>query len=178
MVDYPNDITTADEVENPPGVAIDLYYIPYTQIETFAEPVSPSVTFGDQVIIADDHECITGKNFRHISLTMATAEYTADPTGDRGSKILAPKLVARVQGFTAALLEFQKRSKQGRYLVIFKLNDGIKTQIGDAINPAEISIKSMTGKTGSGFRGVELEITSFQLATWLYQGAIPLTPAS
>jgi hypothetical protein len=177
MNKYKN-LSTAGARDNMGGTSVELLYAPISYFVDGGIKTPPTNTedLEASVTIADTHVFKVGKGFHKIRCILDTNKLKADPVGERGGRGIKEEFEGKVSGNTKLMAALMARFKNDEFIVLVRLHDGLRVQLGSEYLPAEILPSHDTGSIESGVNSMMTKITNFTMSRVFYDGAIQYAP--
>ena len=167
--------------KNTGGLKQLVYFGLWDDVETFPALPSAPATLEAGAEITADLIMKTGKNMFSMYLTDDTGEFSIEQIGETDGKSYLTKLSLFHPGLQKKILGFMNATKNENLVLIVPDADGQNYLMGDALRPATMSGSpdgAGTTKETAGRKGVSMEFTYKTGDVYVYDGAIPLTPAA
>lgn len=164
---------------NPAGLKTKVYFCPHNDIATF--PALPTTgTLAEYATLGDPYVCKTGKRFFWIYITMKTGEFVPKMSGDPDHQAFENEISGNYPDVDATIMGLLRSSANENFAIIFEDLKGRKWTIGyDPNMPAKIKMADgKTGKNPTDTKGVNITFEHSGDSAFLYDEAVPLTPAS
>ena len=168
---------------NPGGIAQKVYFADYDDVKTWpTKPDLETVTTLEALAeLTGDIAMNTGKRFWEMYITDDTGEFKIETVGEKDGKSFVMHLSMFHPGLQKKILGFLNNAKNGNLVFIVVDNTGQMYLMGDVLRPATLDGSPDgvgTGKETAARRGVSMEFTYKTCNAYIYEGAVPLTPAS
>lgn len=174
MFNFAN-LTWADGEKNMGGLKTIGYFIPVSDIDTFAAlPANPS-TAEEEVTLEGDFTPGAGKYFNKIYSTLETSEVKDESQGEPDGQSFKHSATIFYPGTKVEALAFAANVNNSNMLFIFEESTGQKRVIGSEAFPAKCKPSFTTGKATADRKGMTMEIYSYGYTPApIYDGLITL----
>ncbi|MGB4775708.1 MAG: hypothetical protein WBP45_11075 [Daejeonella sp.] len=155
-----------------------LSYAKHSDVLTWGTPDDAPADEDDKCVIADAHAMKTGKKFNKLYVTVDTSELEAAVMGEidgRGTKF---SLKFFHPGSKKDIIRFQNEAKNDKFVFLVPLSDGTVIQLGDENWCSYIVGGFKSDKTSGRGKGTEFTVECWMPEIFIYDAAIPYTPAS
>ncbi len=167
--------------ENMGGLKQLIFFGLWDDVETFpTRPTTPATT-EENAVLTGELVMKTGKNLFSMYITDDTGEFSIEQVGETDGKSFVEKLSLFHPGLQKSILGFMNSTKNENLVLIATDSDGQQYLMGDAMRPAVFSGSpdgAGTAKETAGRKGVSMEFSYKTSNVYVYEGAIPLTPAA
>lgn len=173
-MDYKN-LTGPNGTENNMGGTSQVAYL--ASADDVLSFGAPAAAPANQYVIKTPIVMKTGKKFTTVYSTLDTSELDFGSNGGSDGKSFKPMFKFFYPGLTDDALEFVNKSKNDKFVLIVELPDGKKLQIGNGRFFVELTGNFKTGTISGRGRGTEFEAHCYTPDIYVYDAAVPLTPA-
>jgi hypothetical protein len=166
--------------ENMGGIPQKIYFGFWKDVETFpTKPVTP-LTLEENATLTGELVMKTGKRMFEMYITDDTGEFNIESVGEVDGKSFVLHLSFFHPGMQKKILGFINAAKNDNLVFIVSDAEGQLYLMGDATRPAVYQGSpdgGGTGKETAARKGMSAEFTYKTPNVYVYNGAIPLTPA-
>ena len=166
--------------ENMGGLKQMIYFGLWDDVETFPTKPTAPATLEENAVLTGELVMKTSKNLFSMYITDDTGEFSIESVGELDGKSYVEKLMLFHPGLQKSIIGFMNSAKNEILVLIVTDSDGQQYLMGDAMRPAVFSGSpdgAGTAKETAGRKGVSMEFTYKASNVYVYEGAIPLTPA-
>ncbi|WP_028521978.1 hypothetical protein [Runella limosa] len=154
------------------------YICSVADIATFKVPATNPTNPEDKYAIVEPHVCKTGKKFSkiYVSKEKGSLEYKHLGNLDGGGWEITAQVF--IPGDSKKQTYMANETQFDRFIALLPDKEGIINQVGTETNPAVLQVDYSTQVVTGDGKGYMGKIVSYQPWKYIYDAAVPLTPAT